>query len=134
MKPTIHQVSFPLKDGPTVAIETWYGGVSIDTFGQSRVKLGFRVKLDDKPVMYTREGKEDYFISPRHTPDSTNTLAHLIAYVTNDFIISGEIESQEKRGRKGTDRLTLLKAYQSHAGALWDAVVARAGEDVCYEV
>jgi hypothetical protein len=134
MKQTIHQVSFALKDGPTIGIETWYGGVSIDTFGQSRVKLGFRVKLDDKSVMNTREGKEDYFVSPRHTPDSTNTLAHLMAYVTNDFILSEEIENQEKRGRKGAERLALLKTYQSHAGQLWDTVVARYGEDVCYEV
>ena len=134
MKHFVHQVAFPLAAGPTLAVSTWYGGVSIDTFGQSRVKLGYRVKLDDKTVLETRDGKEDYFISPRHSPESTNTLAHLIAYLTNDFILAEEIENQERRGKKGAERLALLNAYKEHAGQFWDAVVARYGENVCYDV
>jgi hypothetical protein len=134
MKTFVHQVNFPLPDGPEIGIATWYGGVSIDTMGQSRIKLGYRVKLDEKTVLETREGKEDYFISPRHTPESTNTLAHLIAYVTNDFILAEEIENQERRGKKGAERLALLKRYQELSGVFWDAVVARYGEAVCYDV
>jgi hypothetical protein len=134
MKQFVHHASFALKDGPTIGVVTWYGGVSIDTFGQSRIKLGFRVKLNDKTVMETREGKEDYYASPRHAPESNNTLAHMIAYLTNDFIIAQEIENQELRGKKGAERLALLKEYAANAQQFWEAVVARYGDDVCYDV
>lgn len=112
--------------GPDFHIVTWYGGVSVGPAGQAIVKLGYRLEMAGQTVISCPVGKEDYMPSPTQPFETESALAFLMGYLTNEFLIGDLMEKASSSNR------ALLESYKPHLGPLWDAVVARYGEEACY--
>ncbi|MBC8739757.1 hypothetical protein F6X40_23885 [Paraburkholderia sp. UCT31] len=134
MKTTLHDVTFapyPDTDGAQFRLVTWYGGVAIDTIGQSRVKVGYSLTQDGGAALFeTPAGEASYLASPNHPVEGPHTPAHLMAYLTSEFILLDAIDAEADKSEPSAARLELLKAFQAHLGPLWDCVVARYGVEV----
>ena len=129
MEHTVHDTTFqpyPDGSGPQFSIRTWYSGVLVNPCGQSSVKLGYCLKMGDEVILESLPGEEDY-VPPAHKPfDDDSALADLMAFLTNDFLIA------EFREKAEESKKALFSEYQKHLMPLWDSIILRYGEVVCY--
>jgi len=116
---------YPPQQGPIFELSTYYAGVYLGAGGQSGIKLGYRLSMDQRPVIETRRGHEDFYAAADRDFASTSTLLQLLATLTSPFHIESLIERELLRGRKGAKRVERLLAYKPHADALWSVASAR---------
>lgn len=128
---TVHDVTFtPYAPGagPQFHLRTWYGGVAIAPDGQSSAKLGYCLKMDGEIVIISPPGQEDYVPSSIRPFENEESVAFLMGYLTNDFLV-GDLAA-----KSSTKQKRLLREYQKHLSTLWDYLVERYGEQACYSL
>jgi len=118
------------KSGPAFNITTWYEGVTIAAGGQSGVKLGYRLTMDDAVIFETKKEADLYRPNSKRPLEGPHAVADLLSNLTSVFQVIGAIEALSTKDQKSIQRAALLERYLEHATALWDCVVAFYGEDV----